>query len=292
MKRTSDSFLSTNNNLYPYQSSDNISHFVVLPEDVIIRIFSLLSQPTLRQICTVSKTFAAQASDDILWQPIAETILLPQELKSKNESYKDFCRDLLSPFKFIYTPSKGTAALTHYIPPRNPDIIHRIKRLKLPKYKILQHSELPAFFQLNGVKKIINSLYDRILPCLDELAKYEQRSTLRSSNKSLNTLTRVISEGSNYEINHIGQQEVGRTKFHMMNASDYVISFDENFHMLIDNKRTEIIIPHTSQLHISTTPTHLRIFISIQGNDIVKGIKCAKTALETKNVTKIDWGQF
>ena len=69
----------------------------MLPEDAILQIFSFLSASTLRQIGSVSKKFTFLASSDVLWQTIAESILFSEEMaaKSKDISYKDFCKESL-----------------------------------------------------------------------------------------------------------------------------------------------------------------------------------------------------
>jgi hypothetical protein len=93
MKTNLDSIFSVTigNTSYPLPENQKSNLFTILPVEVILHIFSKLSESTLREICSVSKSFSIHASDDIIWQDIANSILLRSEIEAKDMPFKDLC---------------------------------------------------------------------------------------------------------------------------------------------------------------------------------------------------------
>jgi hypothetical protein len=95
MKTSFASFCSVTQN--PLAEIQNSTLLTILPVEVILNIFSFLSESTLREIGSVSKAFSVLASDNALWNSIANSILLKSEIEAKDMLFKDLCKDYMTP---------------------------------------------------------------------------------------------------------------------------------------------------------------------------------------------------
>jgi hypothetical protein len=286
MKTSLDNFLSitsSGNAISPspvIQGVSDAHSLTILPDDMILQIFSFLSTSTTHRICSVSITFSKLASSDVLWQTIAESILFPDNLaaKSKEISYKDFCKEslcltkldnsdvvwqplakslsstdylLAKPqpqthkdfcqeiFKDIFSKhenddfgliSKDDCLQTFnemmrpsdsYLKPRDPTFINKVKQMQLPEYKILTASQTVALCHKEDTASLIHAVV------LD------------------------VSK-SDFDFHHAAHQQVGDTKFDFLNCTDYVISFNSDHFLMINNKLTKI--------HFTSTDCQLLIY--------------------------------
>ena len=268
MKTSLDTFLSLTalgHALYPPPSlSANQGaasvNFIDLPEDAILQIFANLPTSTLRQLCLVSKKFTLLATSDVLWQTIAESILFSEEIatKSQHMTYKDFCKVSLSITKvdnIITGPSHSYQVLK----PRDPAFVNRVKQMQLPNYKILTPSETVALCQNNDTISLIQVAGD----CIDGY----------------------------FDFHHAAHQQVGDYKFVFLNCTEYVISFNSDFFMLINNKLTTIHFTFADcQLLIyhDIKSEKISIYNSDIGDDAIGRVHFPFKDLELEDYTKIN----
>jgi hypothetical protein len=195
MKRSVDSYLSvTINEPYVGQGSSCIEQ---LPLEVSLQIFSHLSETLLRQLSSVSKTIYKLTSDDTLWTPIAQNILLSEELKSKlpNTSYKDYCLNMLIPIQMHATPSI-------ILQPRNPEFVDKIKQLQLPNFKLLTPLELATVFEETNLSDLITE----------------------------------VNKSDPIGIRNAAEQKHGQKKYHFINCTDEVITINSKGYLCINNQ--------------------------------------------------------
>ena len=142
MKTSFDSFLSltsTGSDVYltspllASQADPQANSLALLPEDIILQIFSFLQSSTLCQICSVSKACTKLASSDFIWQAIAESILLSEELTAKSQvmAYKDACKESLALTKLDNSDvvwksfAESLSSCGVKLPPKSPDTSHK-----------------------------------------------------------------------------------------------------------------------------------------------------------------------
>ena len=228
-----------------------------LPEDVIISIFSLLSESTLRQLSSVCKIFKKCAQSDILWQNIATNFLISHVIKPQNLAWKEFCRDFLSPSK-IYKAS--TSRKYHTFRLRDLLLVERIKQLNLPDFRLLNYSEAKSLFQKECTLKLIQ-------------------------------VTAKVLKIQYFAFRHVAQQKVGEIQFDFFNCTDLVISFagdNRTMHINGDpvNKR---FTKEDCQLVICYSDKRLHVLNSDLDKDRIQDLSCDMEALKSENLKTIAW---
>jgi hypothetical protein len=173
-----------------------------LPEDLILRMFSMFTAKTLANISLVCKTIKVYASHDIVWQPFAEALFLPEEIKVKpcNLPFKEFCKPA---FPQIVGNSENQ---TFRLGARDPAFIARFNQMPPVNYKLL--------------------------------SSFETKDLL--SRRDAITLMEGTHACYNLSIHHVAQTVVGRIKFDIINFTDYLISFNSSRILLINNKLTSL----------------------------------------------------
>jgi F-box associated protein len=251
MIRSADNFLyspndgtTLNSNLTSGEGSQaNSNNIKSLPDELILSIFTTLSAATLRQISLVCKLFEINAKKDILWQNIAEAILFPHEIESKpkDRSYKDYCKDWLRITNIGFPLLKPPR---HTLAPRDPDFLNRVKLMKLPNYKLLSPSETRALIKENETSQLIEAV------CKD--CPYVFLS-----------------------LHHAAQQQTGKITFNFLNCTPYVISFNSEQKMLINNKLTaRKFTPNDFQFIILISAKFLHIYTSRKGFSYFTMLTC------------------
>jgi F-box associated protein len=260
MKRCIDSCLPQTIPSY-YSNTCNYT-LVTLPEDLLQRIFALLSRTTLSHLSLVSKYIEILTKTDPVWRQFADTLLFPQEIMSKppNTTYKDYCRDLLS-LKPI-----GTEIYSHLkigLKLRDPALVEQIKQIRPPNFKLLNASETRDLISQKDTINLLNIGLQNEL-----LKKY----------KDLNSCLFLHSAA---------KQQVGEVKYEVLNFTDYMISFDEDHKLLIDDRSMTLQYSDDCQFLIWMSDTDLHIFSDVRENHFVD---CYCNIFELLNlVDNIHW---
>jgi F-box associated protein len=328
MKTTLDSFISitsSGNDLYPtplppaIQEASNAHSLTILPEDVILQIFSCLSASTSRQICSVSKVFTKLASSDFIWQAIGESIFFPLEIaaKSKDISFKDFCKESLclakldnseivwqrfvkgfSPSEILSTKSQHTTYKVFY-----QEIFKDIfsNMLEHDDFGLISKDDcLPIFNKMmsfsdsylkprdptfmNTVKQMQLSKY-KILTASETIALCHKDDTA-----SLIHAVGLDVSKSYFDFHHAAHQNVGDTKFDFLNCTDYVISLNSDSFLMINNKLTKIHFNSADcQLLIYADGEYLWFYNSDMKSDNIEKFSILNSHLKLDDYTQISW---
>jgi hypothetical protein len=252
MKTSFDSFCSVTQN--PLAEIQKSNLFTILPEEVILNIFSFLSESMLREIGSVSKAFSVLASDNALWKSIANSILLRSEIEAKDMPFKDLCKDYMTPLKI---PNDDN--LAHILLPRNPKFMSKVKDMQLLNYKILSSSEAKDLLNKKDTKQLIQAIWNDI-------------------------------SDKNFIFFHVVQQQVGDNKFDIINCTNYVVSVNSERKLMINNKLTSIpFMQNDCQILIHLYLGGINFFKSIIGANNIDGFYCAECDLKDEDLTLIDW---
>jgi hypothetical protein len=237
----------------------------ILPEDVFVKIFSYLSESMCCTLSSVSKKMNAVASSDSLWASIARPILLPQELEARhNIPYKDYSKDLLCLSKI----GPANANKFHILMPRSPALVDKINQVKPPHFILLKPKEAQAFLQEKDSALLIKACTKEIDPaCIENI--------------------------SHFCFKHITQQKIGKNRFDFFNCTDYLISFDEDRTLWIDNKKTRITFTEDDcQLLIYKEKNYLHIFDSDLGKNRISHFQTPLEDIMKENPQDIRWFYF
>ena len=190
------------------QVDAGINSTAVLPDEVMLNIFSLLQLGALLQLSLVSKKFDRLAKDNFLWHPIAVSILFPTELAAKHSGvpYKDFCKEFMSLTK-VLTPSMNDSVTSSplFLKPRDSEFVCKVKAMQLPHFKILPPSETVALCQTNNIHNIFQNA----------LSVIPHQSLM---------------------LHHAAQQQFGEVTLDLINCTEYVIHFLSDTKILMDNR--------------------------------------------------------
>ena len=206
------------------QALDIFSHeaptLASLPEDLILRIFSNLSLDTLKKLPFVCKVFKKHVNNDLnIWEPIYKSLFLSNDIKPAEIPYSKYCQSTLVKTD-VGDEKLGINPI--FLAPRDISFVQGLQNMPLQNYKLLNSSET----------KSLMSQIDMI-----KLMWFSQEEHKKNNNT----------------IHHVAQQTVEQTTFDYVNYTDYVISHDSNFKLLINNNPTTF--------HSEKKSSHLFIYL-------------------------------
>ncbi len=257
MKTTLDNFLAMTSHKDHYE----INTINTLPQDAIITIFAHLAHLDLCRLCLVTKKFQQLASSDILWQNIADSILLSEAVaaKSTDISYKDFCIEYL---KETFLAKIKRPNVTLKLLPRNADFIQRLKTMKLIGYQLLPPNQTSELIQKEDTRKLLRAI-----------AAYQ-------------ALGSII-------FHHVAQQQVEDVHFDFFNCTDYIVSFNSDCKMLINNKLTQVAFtPNNRQLFIIKEEDMIIFFNSVVGKKNIQRTFCSVYDLHHGDLSQCNFGRL
>jgi F-box associated protein len=265
MKTSFDNFSPLTNQTTPHhslsKSSLSESSLSTLTEELVLHIFAKLSDYTLRQLCSVCKSFEKYANNDNLWSHIAQSILFANELKfkPKNISFKDYCKESVS-YQIV-----GNDQLYHHkyaLKQRDQVFVDKIRQMNLGKYfELLNPSATRALLQKNvSIKLLLHKAINRVPPFIP------------------------------FTIHHVAEQIVGDLTYEIINCTDYVISVTSHQELLINNKNTNIMFSGDDrQLLIITFMNRFFIYDYAYSTGVISAMHCNLKDLDLDNLTTIIW---
>ena len=228
-----------------------------LPEELIVRIF-FESNPwnTLKKVPFICKEFNKHASNDLnIWEPIYKSLFLSNNSKPAEISYSKYCQSTLIKTEVGHEKLGITPII---LAPRDISFVQRLQNMPLNNYKLLNPSETKSLMsQIDTIK-------------LMWLIKEEH-------NKNNNT------------IHHVAQQTIEQTSNDYINYTDYVISHDSNYNLLINNNCTNLISKKTCKqmiVHIDKNTDTLYIYAKGIGSPIIQKIYCNMDLIKEGIFTK------
>ena len=198
----------------PPQEDRTSLTLVSLPQELILRLFSAFTPSMLATISLVCKSCYVLANKDYIWASMAVNLYLQHDLeeaKKTERCIKEICKAIL------ITSIIGNKQLISLnklsLAPRDPRFVARIQQLQLWQYSLLTPS------------------------AAQELMKQTDTINLMVS-KGFNRVDPVDSQKNDKTVHHIAQQQVGNTRFDIINYTDYVVSFNEKRILQINDKVT------------------------------------------------------
>lgn len=244
------------------QVAAGINSIAVLPDEVMLNIFSFLQPSALLQFSSVSKTFDRLAKDNFLWHTIAISILFPKELAAKHSDmlYKDFCKEFKSITKVItLSTNDSEPPTTLFLKPRDSEFVGKVKAMQLPQIKILSPSETMAICQKDNIPNMfLNAL--SIIP-----------------HKSLT-------------LNHAAQQQLGKATLDLINCTEHIIHFLSDTKILMDNKEVPFPFRYIAHGHHQFLfCLYNDNFYIFYGDDFYNKMWCKVEELKHENLTHLAW---
>jgi ethanolamine utilization cobalamin adenosyltransferase len=242
--------------IHPLQEDRTSWTLISLPQDLILRLFSAFTPSMLATISLVSKSCYALANKDYIWDTMAANLYLQHDLeeaKKAEKCIKEICKVILITSiignKQLISPNKLSLA------PRDPRFVARIQQLQLRQYSLLTPSAAQVLMQQRDTIAFMES---KGFDCLDPVAQQKNSKT----------------------VHHIAQQQVGKTRFDIINYTDYVVSFNEKHILQINDKITnETFSADNCQLIVYIFRNLFHIIHKDMGKNQIIDIKCKMDAL-------------
>jgi hypothetical protein len=235
-----------------------------LPEELVIKIFGYLAEPMWRKLSLVSQKINVIASSDPLWESIVKPILLPQDLEARqNIPFKEYGKYILCPSKLVL----ANESKVHSLAPRSQTLADKIKQVNPPNFNLLNPKEAQTLLQEKD-----SSLF------------------IKAAAKDLFGGELYGKSITPYYFDHVAQQKVNKIRFDFFNCTNYLITFDADRTLWIDNQPTPITFTEDDcQLLIYKSNFYLHIYNSDIGKNRISAIKIHVNDLKLENLKKISW---
>lgn len=238
------------NSSYNYKS---IGLWGVLPDELILKIFSFCAIKDITSLNSVSKAYADLANQAFVWKSVAVKLDLTDDIQtaaSCGRCIKDLCIQTLSCTKIGHKKLGKVSDLK--LAPRNPGFVQRLQDYKLQGFHLLPASSAQELMELPDTIALIKSQH------FQQLDPQKLQS-----------------------LHHIAQQKVGTCSFDILNYTDYAVNLNDKRILQVNAKATNITFTADDcQLIVFISQNILHVLHKDKGKSQCIDLKCRLHALK------------